>query len=90
MRLDRNSVIRTREESAIGGFVIHSNDRRQLRSSDALPGKHPGICLTSGAKAITRDIQPLTPDDISELSTFLIAGFHAKPEADFISSDVLL
>ena len=32
---------------------------------------------------MTRDIRPLTPDDIPELSRFLTAGFHAPPDADF-------
>ncbi|MFI5454318.1 MAG: acetyltransferase [Isosphaerales bacterium] len=36
-----------------------------------------------------RDIQPLTLDDLPELSRFLTAGFHAQPEADFASPEVL-
>jgi hypothetical protein len=36
-----------------------------------------------------RDIRPLTPDDLPELSRFLTAGFHAAPEADFAATDVL-
>ena len=35
------------------------------------------------------NIKPLNPDDIPELSTFLITGFHAESEADFASPDVL-
>jgi len=38
---------------------------------------------------MARDIQPLTPDDLPELSRFLIAGFHAQPEADFAAPEVL-
>ncbi len=38
---------------------------------------------------MTRDIRPLTPDDLPELSRFLTAGFHAAPDADFAAADVL-
>ena len=38
---------------------------------------------------MARDIQPLTVDDLSELSRFLIAGFHTQPDADFAALDVL-
>ena len=38
---------------------------------------------------MTRNIRPLTPDDLPELSRFLTAGFHAPPDADFAASDVL-
>ena len=38
---------------------------------------------------MTRDIQPLTLADLPELSRFLVAGFHAQPEADFAAPDVL-
>jgi hypothetical protein len=38
---------------------------------------------------MTRDILPLTADDLSELSRFLTAGFHAPPDADFAAPDVL-
>jgi len=38
---------------------------------------------------MARDIQPLTLNDLSELSQFLTAGFHAQPEADFAAPDVL-
>ena len=38
---------------------------------------------------MARDIRPLTSDDISELSRFLTAGFHAPPEADYASPEVL-
>ena len=38
---------------------------------------------------MTRDIRPLTPDDLPELSRFLTAGFHAPPDADFAAPEVL-
>src|SRR5260370_2629554 len=38
---------------------------------------------------MARDIQPLTRDDLEELSQFLTAGFHAPPEADFAAPEVL-
>jgi hypothetical protein len=38
---------------------------------------------------MTRDIRPLTPDDLPELSRFLTAGFQAEPEADFAAPEVL-
>jgi hypothetical protein len=38
---------------------------------------------------MTRAIDPLTPDDIPELSRFLASGFHAPPEADFAAPEVL-
>jgi hypothetical protein len=36
-----------------------------------------------------RDIRPLTPDDLPELSRFLAAGFGAPPGADFAAPEVL-
>lgn len=33
--------------------------------------------------SMTRDIRPLTPADLPELSRFLTAGFHAQADADF-------
>jgi hypothetical protein len=38
---------------------------------------------------MTREIEPLRPDDIPELSRFLTAGFHTAPDADFAAPDVL-
>ena len=38
---------------------------------------------------MTRDIRPLTPDDLPELSRFLTSGFHAPPDADFAAPEVL-
>jgi len=38
---------------------------------------------------MARDIQPLTRDDLGELSQFLTVGFHAQPEADFAAPEVL-
>ncbi len=38
---------------------------------------------------MTRDIRPLTPDDLPELSRFLTAGFHAPSDADFAAPEVL-
>jgi hypothetical protein len=38
---------------------------------------------------MTRDIRPLTLDDLPELSRFLNTGFHAPPEADFAAPEVL-
>jgi hypothetical protein len=38
---------------------------------------------------MTRDIRPLTLDDLPELSQFLTAGFHAPPDADFAAPEVL-
>ncbi len=38
---------------------------------------------------MARDIQPLTADDIPELSRFLTAGFNASPQADYATAEVL-
>ena len=38
---------------------------------------------------MTRNIRPLTLDDLPELSRFLTAGFHAPPDADFAAPEVL-
>ena len=38
---------------------------------------------------MTRDIRPLTPEDLPELSRFLTAGFHAPADADYAAPDVL-
>jgi hypothetical protein len=38
---------------------------------------------------MSRNIRPLTLDDLPELSRFLAAGFHAPPEADFATPRVL-
>jgi hypothetical protein len=38
---------------------------------------------------MTREIRPLTPDDIPELSRFLTAGFQALPDADYAAPEVL-
>jgi hypothetical protein len=38
---------------------------------------------------MTRDIRPLAPDDLPELSRFLTAGFHTPADADFAAPDVL-
>jgi hypothetical protein len=38
---------------------------------------------------MAREILALTADDIPELSRFLIAGFHAPPEADYAAPEVL-
>jgi hypothetical protein len=38
---------------------------------------------------MTREIHPLTLDDLPELSQFLTAGFHAPPDADFAAPEVL-
>src|SRR5262249_3244211 len=39
--------------------------------------------------AMTREIRPLRPDDLSDLSRFLTEGFHTPPDADFAAFDVL-
>ena len=36
-----------------------------------------------------REIRPLTPTDIPELSQFLTTGFHASADADYAAPDVL-
>lgn len=38
---------------------------------------------------MSRDIRPLEPGDLAELSRFLTAGFHADPDADFAAPEVL-
>jgi hypothetical protein len=38
---------------------------------------------------MSRDIRPLTTDDIPALGRFLAAGFHADPDADFAAPEVL-
>lgn len=45
----------------------------------------------AGTVSVTmaHDIRPLTPNDLPELSRFLAAGFHARPEADFAAPEVL-
>jgi hypothetical protein len=35
------------------------------------------------------EIEPLRPEDIPELSGFLVAGFHTAPDAEFAAPDVL-
>src|SRR4051794_31773157 len=35
------------------------------------------------------EIRPLRPDDLPELSRFLLDGFHAPSDADFAAPDVL-
>ena len=42
-----------------------------------------------GKVTMARDIQPLTSDDIPDLSQFLTAGFHSPPEADYAAPEVL-
>ena len=38
---------------------------------------------------MTREICPLVLDDLSAVGRFLIAGFHAAPDADFAAPEVL-
>ena len=38
---------------------------------------------------MTREICPLVLDDLSDVGRFLIAGFHAAPDADFAAPEVL-
>jgi hypothetical protein len=38
---------------------------------------------------MARDIRPLSPEDLPELSQFLAKGFHARPDADFAAPAVL-
>ena len=47
--------------------------------------------MTSGivATIMTREICPLALQDLSDLGRFLIAGFHAAPDADFAALEVL-
>jgi len=49
------------------------------------------ITATSGSVAsiMTREICPLALQDLSDLGRFLIAGFHAAPDADFAALEVL-
>ena len=49
------------------------------------------ITATSGIVAgiMTREICPLVLDDLSDVSRFLIAGFHTAPDADFAAPEVL-
>jgi len=60
-----------------------------MRFNRCVTWKTPGKQPNSGARIIARDIRPLTPDDIPELSAFLVTGFHAEPGADFASPAVL-
>ena len=41
------------------------------------------------AIAMTREIRPLEPDDLEDLSRFLTEGFHTAPDADFAAPEVL-
>ncbi len=60
-----------------------------------LPGKSPETTVIvleivdSRGKAMSRDIRPLTLDDLPELSRFLAAGFQTPLEADFAAPEVL-
>jgi hypothetical protein len=49
------------------------------------------ITATSGIVAgiMTREICPLVLDDLSDVGRFLVAGFHAAPDADFAAPEVL-
>ena len=49
------------------------------------------ITATFGIVAgiMTREICPLVLDDLSDVGRFLIAGFHAAPDADFAAPEVL-
>jgi hypothetical protein len=38
---------------------------------------------------MTRDIRPLTPNDLPEVSRFLTAGFHTPPDSGFARPEVL-
>jgi hypothetical protein len=38
---------------------------------------------------MTREIRPLAPEDLLELSRFLTSGFHVSPDADFAAPEVL-
>ena len=38
---------------------------------------------------MSRDIRPLTPDDLPELCRFLTAGFHAPADAEFAAPEIL-
>ena len=43
----------------------------------------------SPALSMPHDVRPLTVADLPELSRFLVAGFHAPPDAPFAAVDVL-
>ena len=38
---------------------------------------------------MTREICPLVLEDLSDVGRFVIAGFHAEPDADFAAPKVL-
>ena len=38
---------------------------------------------------MARNIRPLGPEDLPELSRFLSMGFHSRPDADFCHPEVL-
>ena len=59
--------------------------RTEASRGDSVLARKGGIL----AGAMTRDIRPLAPDDLPELSRFLTAGFHAPPDADFAAPEVL-
>jgi hypothetical protein len=49
------------------------------------------IIAASGimSSIMTREIHPLALQDLSDLGRFLVAGFHAPPDADFAAPEVL-
>ena len=76
------------QEGEIGSTVLlwYTQAASPISSSrDEFTGK------TDGTAAVTmpRDIQPLRPDDLPELSRFLVTGFQARPDADFADPAVL-
>ena len=63
----------------------YSAAARKSSSREEFTGK------TDGTAAVTmaRDIRPLIPEDLPELSRFLVAGFHTPLDADFAAPAVL-
>ena len=69
----------------IGTPVVHSKESEKLRETRIqTPQDNP-----TAAIIMARDIRPLCPKDLPELSQFLAAGFQAWPDADFAAPAVL-
>jgi hypothetical protein len=54
----------------------------------SLPHEDAGAAAIE-SQAMTREIVPLSPEDLDRLSRFLTAGFHTAPGAVFAAEDVL-
>ena len=77
----RTCARRPDEWSACGTL----SEPRELRMNEGMNFWDRGIA----AVTMGRDIRPLCPEDLPELSRFLAAGFQVGPDADFTTPAVL-